>query len=45
MIDIVLANEATWLLDHIESCSNSGPACYSCPHFDQCDHHYEEGAQ
>lgn len=22
-------------------CTNSGPCCYSCPVFDDCDHHYE----
>jgi hypothetical protein len=23
-------------------CTNVGPCCYSCPVFDQCDHHYDE---
>ncbi|MBN8224899.1 MAG: hypothetical protein J0L89_08800 [Xanthomonadales bacterium] len=41
MIEITLANEATWLLETIADCTNEGPACYSCPHFDQCDHHFE----
>ena len=24
-----------------ESCYNTGPACLSCPCFEQCDHHYD----
>lgn len=23
-------------------CHNSGPCCYSCPHFDECDNHNSE---
>lgn len=23
-------------------CTNTGPACFSCPCYDSCDHHFEE---
>lgn len=25
-----------------DDCNNVGPACYGCPQYDRCDHHYPE---
>lgn len=30
------------LVESPDDCTNSGPCCFSCPHFDACDHHFEE---
>ena len=30
------------VFDDPDSCTNAGPCCFSCPHFDACDHHFEE---
>lgn len=44
MIEIILANDASYLLESADDCHNVGPCCFSCPLYDACDHHYEEGA-
>lgn len=31
----------TLIDNNVDDCTNSGPACYSCPCFDSCDHHYD----
>lgn len=25
----------------VDDCHNVGPACYGCPSFDSCDHHFD----
>lgn len=37
MIEITFAV----VLDSPDDCNNAGHACFTCPHFDQCDNHYD----
>lgn len=32
------------LIESPDDCTNAGPCCFSCPHFDQCDHHFDPEA-
>lgn len=38
-VDIVLFTP-----EFADDCNNVGPCCFSCPHFDACDHHYDEAS-
>lgn len=30
------------LIDEPADCTSSGPICYSCPYYDECETRYEE---
>lgn len=38
MIEIPFA----MIYDTPDECTNAGPCCFSCPHFDLCDHRYND---
>lgn len=38
---LIYTTTDTLLLNEPEDCTNSGPCCFSCPMFNQCDHHYD----
>lgn len=42
VIEITFVGEFSFILDDPDSCNNAGLACLTCPHYDACDHHYEE---
>ncbi len=32
---------SAFALESPESCNDAGPACFGCPAYERCDHHYE----
>lgn len=38
MIELVLVEFEP---NDLDGCTNSGMACYGCPHFDRCDQHFD----
>ena len=38
---LVLVGEYDFLLADPADCDNAGMCCFSCPMFDECDHHYD----
>lgn len=41
MIAIVLTT-STAIIETLDDCDNVGPACYGCPAYDSCEHHFDE---
>lgn len=44
MIDAQLIGDSYWLAESPDTCDNVGLCCLTCPHYEACDHHYEEDA-
>jgi hypothetical protein len=39
-----MASIPIFLLDRStpDECHNPGPCCFTCPHYDECEQHYDE---